>query len=226
MEENFIEQNLAKNTSIQNPDNTFLPKNGTPGPASAELDNGKIRVLFIDTYWLILAGFKKTMPADSAVEKTFYHTLDSLMADATRKKQKILIVAHHPVYSVGFSKYYLIPKRIAQSFTSFPAYRRMADRINAILKKYPGTYYASGHIHAMEYFHTDDNLHYIISGAGSKTYHVSKKQAAKTKPCSEKECILWNDKGFFELDFYKDSEKVIVYYNEGKKKCDLSEGCK
>ncbi len=225
MEESFIEKNLAKNTSIQNPDNTYIPKNGTPGPACVELDKGKIKVISIDSYWLILAGFKRNASKVADAENAFYHNLDSVLADAWSRKQKIMIVAHHPVYSKGFVMkpvYKLVPKRARQSVPDFPMYKRMSDKINAILKKYPGSYYAAGHIHAMQYFHTGYNLYYIISGAGSKLHHISKEDAAKSQTGNEKDGIFWNEKGFFELDFYEGAgEKLIIYYDEGKKKSAL-----
>ncbi len=225
LEENFIEQNLAKNTSIQNPGNTYIPKNGTPGPEAVDLDNGKIRVISIDTYWLIISQFKQNRRKTAAAQKAFYQNLDSLMVDATAKKEKLMLVSHHPVYyqrAVKKLPTWLAPKRARQSDPDFPAYSKMSAQMIAILKKYPGVYFAAGHMHAIQYHYTD-NIHYIISGAGSRLIHVSQKQAAQTPPQTANDCIFWNDKGFFEVTFYPGHENITIYHDEGRKKTDLSE---
>jgi hypothetical protein len=223
LEENFVEQNLAKNTSIQNPTNTYIPKNGTPGPESVDLNNGKIRVISIDTHWLIVMHFKRNRKY-LALEKQFYQDLDNQLADATAKKQKIMIVCHHPVYYEGFGKklpLWLAPKRVKMSAPTYIAYSKMSAQIMAIIKKYPGLYFAAGHLHAMQY-HYVDGIHHIISGAGSRLIHVSPKFAAQTPPCTPNKCIYWNDKGFFEVDFLSDHENITIYHDEGRKKTDLS----
>ncbi len=225
LEENFIEQNLAKNPTIHNPGNTFIPKNGTPGPDAVELDNGKIKVIAIDTHWLILLQFKRNPAENRALEKVFYHNLDSLLADATAKQQKVMIVCHHPVYYQRYRNpppIWLVPRRIAMSDPSFTSYKKMSAQITAILKKYPGVYFASGHMHAIQYHHTADNIHYIISGAGSRLIHVPAKKALATPPNTNTNCIFWNDKGFFEITFYSNHDNIVIYHNEGKEKCDVS----
>ncbi|MGP8215581.1 MAG: metallophosphoesterase family protein [Bacteroidia bacterium] len=229
MEESFIEANLRKNNSIANPDSTFLPKNGTPGPVSVELDNKKVRIVFIDTYWLISLGFRKVPAENIPQEKQFYHDLDSVLAYATAKKQTVIVVAHHPVYTTGAVrskpvKHPYLFMRIKQNFKEFPSYKSMSGQINAILQKYPGVYYASGHVHALQY-HFLNNIHYIVSGSGSKTNHI--KGAAASSPCNMNDCELWNEKGFFEVDFYQGKQTVILYHESGRKSCNLSEpgGC-
>src|ERR1700733_10106805 len=77
LEEDFIEQDLNKNSTIANPAHNFLPTDGSPGPDFAELDNHSIRVIFIDTYRLIMEGFKKKGTEDTALANHFYHSLDS-----------------------------------------------------------------------------------------------------------------------------------------------------
>jgi hypothetical protein len=223
MEENFVSQNLALNPTIQNPGNTYLPQNGNPGPEYVELDNGKIRVIAIDTYWLIIAQFKANRQQKAAHEEQFYKDLDSQMADAKAKNQKIIIVCHHPVYyqrAVKKLPLWIAPKRMGQSDPAYWAYSYMSARLLAIIKKYPGTYFASGHMHAMQY-HYRDGIHHIISGAGSKLIHVSQKKAAHTPACTANDCIYWNDKGFFELTFYNNHENITIYHNEGRLKTEL-----
>ena len=219
MEESFIEVNLRKNTTIANPDATFFPQNGSPGPAVQELDGGKVKIVFIDTDWLILLGFKHTPKQNFAFEPVFYHRLDSVLDASEREKQTVIVVAHHPVYSTGKVlakplKHPYLFARVKQSFEQFPSYKAMADSIRGILEKHPGAYYACGHIHALQY-HLHNGVHYLISGAGSKTNHVKGKNA-KTPPCNSTDCMLWNQQGFFEIDFYKTRPQVIMYHDYGR----------
>jgi hypothetical protein len=220
MEESFIEANLSNNTTIQNPNNVFLPKNGSPGPESVELNNKTLRIVFIDTEWLILLGFKSTPAANHTMEQQFYTRLDSVLAAATAAKQTIIVVAHHPVYTTGklHNKPFKSPgfmKRIKQSSKSFPSYKTMADKLTAIFEKYPGLYYATGHLHALQY-HTLNNVHYIISGSGSKTKHMKGENIAALGANTNDDYMIWNEKGFFEIDFSGGQTTTIMYYNSGK----------
>jgi hypothetical protein len=222
MEESFIEKNLQSNAHIANPTNVFLPHHGGYGPEFVELDKGRIRVIFIDTYRIIQTGIKKgEKPAE---ELTFYNRLDSLIRAAYALKQQVMVVAHHPVHSLGpyneplKHPYFL--RRIKASNATFPSYQAMTDAINAILKRYPGIYYASGHVHALQYFLTQDSLHFIISGSGSKEKMLTVKEIRKYD--AEKgphDYLLWNSGGFFEIDFGKPTIKTFLYYDEASKKC-------
>lgn len=220
MEEGFIEANLKENSTIANPDATFFPKDGGPGPAVQLIDGGKVKLVFIDTDWLILLGFKSTPEANHDYALVFYHRLDSILTASEKEKQTTIIVAHHPVYSTGVVlakplKHPYLFKRIKQSFEQFPSYKAMADSIRSILEKHPGVYYACGHIHALQY-HLYNKVHYLISGAGSKTNHVKGKNA-NTPPCNSNDCVLWNEQGFFEIDFYPGRQQVIMYHDYGRK---------
>ena len=219
IEESFIEANLKNNKTIANPDSVFFPKDGSPGPVTAELNGGKLKIVFIDTDWPILLGFKTTPKANFDFAPTFYHRLDSVLADARQKNQVVMVVAHHPVYATGkvLSQKVKNPHlfgRIKQSFMDFPAYKTMSDSINAILQKHPGVYYASGHIHALQY-HLHNGVYYLISGAGSKTNHVKAKDS-QAPACNSQNCLQWNEKGFFEVDFYSDHQDIIMYHDEGR----------
>ncbi|MBS1599466.1 MAG: metallophosphoesterase [Bacteroidetes bacterium] len=226
MEESFIEANLAQNKTIANPDRTFLPKDGSPGPESIELNDKKIRLIFIDTYRLIITAFKQKQEDDFPIEKAFYHDLDSVMKDATLKHQKIIVTAHHPLYAKGPNTQPLRRPnffgRIKASNSNFPAGSRMARRLRAIMKKYPGSYYASGHSHSLQYLFNDDKNHYIVSGAGSKTNRVTDDDILHENLVgNDHEYLVWNVKGFFEVDFYDQSEKIFLFHDNGEKKTEL-----
>ncbi len=218
MEENFIEMNLRDNTNIANPDQVFLPTDGNYGPAYVELNNRTIRIIFLDTYRIIQTGIKKRKIPEE--EKTFYNRLDSAIRDGYLLKEKILVVAHHPVrvagpYNNPVRNPYLFA-RIKASSPNFPSYREMITKINQILIKYPGIYYASGHAHTLQYFYTKDSVHYVISGAGSKERMLSEKEIKKyNQKLEPNEHLLWNSGGFFEINFDGDSSITTMYYENG-----------
>ena len=225
LEEDFIESRLRQNRNILNPDSTcFLPSNGSPGPASVELNDKKLRVVFIDSYWFILLGFKKTPVENNALEKLFYHNLDSILADASAKKQKIIVTAHHPIHALGSHTYKVknpnFLRRIKTSTLNFPSYKKMIRQLDSLLIKYPGTYYASGHVHALQ-FYLRNGVHYIISGSGSKIHKKKHKKSDAAEPCTESECLIWNEQGFFEIVFSESTAKIIMTHCNGKKKCEI-----
>jgi len=224
MEESFISKNLKQNASIANPENVFLPRNGDYGPAFVELDNQTIRLIFIDTYRIILTGIKKSKVPEEEI--SFYDRLDSIIREGYLLKEKIIILAHHPVYSLSpFNKSLAHPylfRRIKASHIQFPSYQSMASKINAVLHRYPGIYYASGHLHALQYL-TKDSTHYIISGAGSKENMLSEKEMINYgRGPSLNDYLIWNSGGFFELEFNLQSTNTFLYYDNARLKCSLN----
>lgn len=221
MEESFIEKSLSANTSISNPGNVFLPANGEYGPVYVELNNRTIRLVFMDTYRIIQTGIRKSPVPDE--EKTVYSRLDSILRDGYALKQKIVIVAHHPVYAKGpYAQPLKSPglfKRIKASNMNFPSYQAMSDQMNQVLRKYPGVYYASGHVHALQYFYTRDRIHYIVSGAGSKVNKLSEKEITRYASDLPNEYLYWNTGGFVEIQFNGLSERHFIYYHDGEMKC-------
>jgi len=222
MEQSFIEENLEKNATIKNPGNTFLPKEGRPGPDYVELNDHRIRVIFLDTYRLILPGFAKDQPDTALHENKFYDDLDTLLRDATLRRQRVVVIAHHPVYWTGPHQEKVkndrLFSRIKASDINFPSYKAMSTRLRALLQHYPGIYYAAGHVHGLYYNFPADSIHYIISGAGSKIHRVSEKELKRYGPAGPGEVPMWNNKGFFEIDFMTGKENLFMYHNEGSQK--------
>ena len=224
MEESFIENNLMQHSSIANPGKVFLPANGNYGPEFVDLNHQSIRLIFIDTYRIIQTGIKKGKIPEE--ESTFYDRLDSVIREGFFRKEKMIVFAHHPVYDAGpynrQLKHPYLFKRIKASYTDFPSYRIMAARINKVLQRYPGIYYASGHVHALQYFYTKDSVHYIISGAGSKEKILSIKNIHRYDgSLSTNDYLLWNSGGFFELEFKDHTTQTTLYYDNGFLKCSL-----
>ncbi len=213
-EQTFIEDTLNKFTSIKNHNTgTFLPKDGSPGPVSLDFNRGRTRVIYIDTYRLIIEEGQKNKRA-KAILDTFYNNLSAQLKDATSKHEKIIVVAHHPIHSKGnhsgalvFAERFI--RRFGDNNTNYPPYHKMAVHLDSLLKKqnHPDIYYVSGHEHSLEYF-SNDSLHYIVSGAGSRLDPV------KQESCEDAtECLQWNEEGFFEIDFYGHRESVIMYHH-------------
>ncbi len=226
MEESFIAKNLAANSSIANPGTVFLPKNGGYGPDFVELNHQTIRLIFIDTYRIIMTGIKKNkIPPE---ELLFYDRLDSMIRAAYELHQKVVIVAHHPVYSVGplnrTLKHPYLFRRIKASYIQFPSYKTMASKIDTILHRYPGVYYVSGHLHALQYISMKDHVHYIISGAGSKENKMSDKEIIRyERGPSSNDFLIWNSGGFFELECSPGSTIPFLFYDNAILKCSLDE---
>ncbi|HEX3768041.1 MAG TPA: metallophosphoesterase [Puia sp.] len=226
MEEAYISKNLAKNSSIANPENVFLPKNGGFGPDYVELNNHTIRLIFIDTYRIIMTGIKKNKITQD--ELLFYHRLDSVIRAGYILKQKIVVVAHHPVFSLGplnkTLKHPYLFRRIKASYIQFPSYKTMASKIDTILHRYPGIYYVSGHLHALQFLETKDHIHYIISGAGSKENSLSEKEIMQYGRHSLPEYyLIWNSGGFFEIEINPGSTNTILFYDNALLKCSLED---
>lgn len=226
-EELFIEKYLTDNTSCMNRnEETFLPAGGDPGPASKVFNNQKLRIVFIDTQRLILAEMRSDS-SEKEILRQFYFRLDSTLTVGANNNEKIVVVAHHPVLAQGahsdtlkvkkftppkgkhFNPLKNIKYRIAASSLGFPPYHRMAHKIDSLLKKnnQTGIIYATGHEHSLEYFFKD-GVRYLVSGAGSKIDSLDKDDHLD----KSKDYCLWNQEGFFEVDFFKDQEKIILYH--------------
>ena len=227
MEENFIEENLRNNPTIANPDNVFLPRDGNPGPDLIELDDNKIAIVVIDIYSLMVPDFPKKSRDSLARENAFYSRLDSVLKRCSAHNQRMIIAAHHPVVLRGpYGKMLKDPElfsRIKASNINFPTYKRISDSLRTMIRKYPGSYYVSGHLHALQYIVPGDGIHYIISGAGSKTNHVSQKHIDEIKSDPKHQFLLWNNKGYFEIVFRNSGEQVLMHYDQGDHVMDMNE---
>lgn len=211
----FVEDTLRKlGTVLNSGENTFLPTHGSPGPVYRELNEGKIRIVFIDTYRLIIEEANDE-DKDTVLLNTFYKELNDQLADALKKHQKIIVAGHHPIHAKGKhsqppSFFEKMMRRFADSNTNYPPYNRIASRLDSLMKAQhrPGIYYVSGHEHSLEYFY-NDSLHYIVSGAGSKIDKVTDESCM-----DETECVQWNEAGYFEIGFYGKSESVLMHHRK------------
>lgn len=212
-EETFIENTLKNYKGLKNNGSTFLPDTGSPGPVIREFNNDRTRIIFIDTYRLILEEGEKRQNVQYL--NTFYGNLKKALKGGLAKKQKIIVVGHHPIHakgshSVPLTAWQTVFRRFADSNTNYPPYNRMAKRLDSLLieESRPDVFYVSGHEHSLEYFN-NDSLQYIVSGAGSKVDHVDYKETVKSN-----EYFIWNEEGFFEIQFYGRFERVILHHRK------------
>jgi hypothetical protein len=214
-EEVYIESILRNFHSLKNKENIFIPDSGSAGPVMRDFNGDRTRVIFIDTYRLILAeGDKKR---DTLMMNTFYRNLKAQLQAGKAKKQKIIVAGHHPIHAKGrhslpLAAWQTLIRRLADSNTNYPPYNRMATRLDSLLKEMnrPDIFYVSGHEHSLEYFF-NDSLHYLVSGAGSKVDDVDYKETVK-----ENEYFIWNEEGFFEIEFYGRYERVLMHHRKSE----------
>jgi len=179
---------LARNRNS----NSFLPKNGLPGPESIMLSE-KLRILFVDTQWFLHYYKKNKTISVKQTKKIFYKKLDSILTVAEQNGEKVIIAAHHPIYTNGFHSSKREPLRFLVNYTPLkifgwigldrllsqdidsPRYKKMRKQLITIFNKHSNIIYVSGHDHNMQYFKMNNNK-YIVSGCGSKLKKLRKKK--------------------------------------------------
>lgn len=171
-----------------------LPTNACPGPAVADI--GSVRLLLLDTQWLLHGGPKPEGAAEgcAASEGAVFDSLRTLLVSGAGRT--MLVAGHHPVASGGehagyFSwKDYFFPLRNVKSWmwlplpvigTAYPAarnsgvsrqdmsnghYRRMIDSLEAAFLVAPPAAYVSGHDHGLQVIETTAAPYQLVSGAG------------------------------------------------------------
>lgn len=182
---------------------SFLPEDGCPGPEVMDLGNNAVLII-IDTQWWLQ---KHQRPeganddCDVANEEEFLLALADKFKD--NRGKRIILAAHHPIYSygnhggyyswkdhlfplTGLNKNLWIPLPIIGSI--YPSYRKLIgdvqdvanvryDRLRkgilGLLRRYPGSIYAAGHEHNLQYLYRDSTF-FIGSGAASRTAYLSK----------------------------------------------------
>jgi hypothetical protein len=227
MEEDYIETNLKKNTTLQNSDYPFMPQDGA-GIASADVNDHRLRLIFIDSQWLLLHQ-EKMSGYDETALATFYNDFANLLATAKAADQQIVVTAHHPVYTMGAHSRESkgkIPKFYKDQDIYYPAYNTMRKKLDSIMTalSYP-LIYASGHDHVLQYFKKAD-ISYISSGAGSKVTAFDKKQKLEFNPAPQSEIPqerhLCANEGFFMVEYSAGDAVIRICSDHGTKMCPVS----
>ncbi|MFC5270058.1 metallophosphoesterase [Adhaeribacter terreus] len=202
----------------------YLPQNGCPGPVSIQMAPGLLLIV-LNTQWWVQKGIRPIGVQYGCPQESSEEILADLVKILRHNQhQRILIAAHHPLYSnsvhggkftvkqhlfpltaahkkfyipmPGFGSLYPVYRKFigAEEDMSHPRYKRLRRKLLRIFKEYNNIIYAAGHDHNLQYFHMYGN-HFIVSGAGSKTTFVKKGgKATFTHEC----------KGFFVIDYYED----------------------
>ena len=230
-QQHFIEQ-YAKD-SLKNKTyrfNHFYPTEGLPGPVNVDFGNTSFIITDTD-WWLHRQFFHKVGKTDSYkhMEAAYLHRLDSLLTLADNAKKTVVFLTHHPLITYGYHSKKRQPLRFLINYTPFqifgllglnrallsdlpqPRYRRMANKLLYVLKKHAPYIAVAGHEHNFQHI-VQDNMAYVISGAGSKLKPIPEK--SKTLAALHFGASV---AGFMELRFSKNAPtKLIVWDENGK----------
>ena len=222
LQQNYVLEHGGENVA-------YLPENGCPGPTIVQLAEGLLLVV-INTQWWVQRGEKpmgKTQGCPYESIEEFYEELKVLLR--ANRHQRILVAAHHPLYSnalhggkftvkqhifplTAAHKRFYIPLPIFGSIYPFyrklfgayedmahSKYKKMRRRLLRILNRYNNIIYVAGHDHNLQHFEIHQN-HYLVSGSGSKTAFVKKGGRAT---------FTLEHLGFFTLSYYDTGEVWI-----------------
>ena len=217
-----------------NQGNVFRPSHGCPGPDVVKLSKGLVLVA-IDTQWWL---HKHQRPSGEA-DKCEVRNTDEFMVlfkDVLKKyrNQNIIVVGHHPLYSMGEhggyfpAKDHLFPLLAANDkayvplpvlgsiyplYRKFighnqdiahPVYQDMKNQLVQAMNEYDNITYVAGHEHNLQYS-KEGNLHHIISGSGSKVTPL--KQGNKLNYGAAK-------KGFSKLTYLQNGQLWLQFYSQ------------
>ena len=222
-QEAFVEEYL-------NDPEAFIPSNGCPGPVAWELGEHTV-VLAIDTQWW-LHEWEKGDENDGCAQTDGDFLADVGDALKRHKNKRIVVVAHHPLFSnglhgghvkptahlfplteisdnlyvplPGLGSIYAIYRTLIGSRQDIPnpRFKRMKKALLKLFEPYPDLIYASGHEHNLQYFHKREQ-HFVVSGAGCKqTYTTHRKKAT----------FAYGHKGFARIDFYESGDAWLQYF--------------
>ncbi len=212
-------------------ENSFLPRDGCPGPVEIAV-NEEITLIIIDTQWL-LHPWEKPGPEEGCEVESTVDVLNALQdIMLANKHKKVLVAAHHPMYSEGihgghipFKKHLFplteinpslyIPLPVIGSIYPFyrsvigniqdiphPKYKAIRNAMVDVFSQYPSTVFANGHEHSLQLIEKNQ-VSYITSGSGAKTTHV-KTSGEATYAASKN--------GFSVLKYFKNGDIKVEYW--------------
>jgi hypothetical protein len=194
-QQEFIVDSLGKKA--------FLPKGGCPGPEVIELGDKLVLVIIDTQWWLHRYRKPEGQRdgCEVATDAEFLNAVGEVLKDY--RGRHVIIAGHHPLYTYGEHggffplKDHLFPLRqlndklwipLPVLGSLYPMVRRTVGNIQDVahtryqalhtglerlMKLYPGTVYAAGHEHTLQY-QQRDGLHHLVSGAGSKSTYLQK----------------------------------------------------
>lgn len=202
--ETYIEDYIGKG-------DVFLPTGGCPGPVEIEIGNDVV-LLVIDSQWWLHVADKPE--AECGFESSSDFLI--LLSDALKrnKDKKIVLAAHHPIYSGGkhagnfpfvgpvelYRKIFGTPQDFA-----YPFYKQMRYMGRKFSRVYENLITVSAHDNSLQ-FTEKDNSFFVVSGSGSKAEYVSDKKMD----------VALREIGFTRLNFYSNGEAWFEMWSVGK----------
>lgn len=208
----------------------FVPDNGCPGPLEWELGNNTV-LLAIDTQWW-LHEWEKGGEEDGCAETDGDFLVQVEDALLRHKGKRIIVAAHHPLFSnglhgghvkptthlfpltemshnlyiplPGLGSIYAIYRSLIGSRQDIPnpRFKQLKMSLLKLFEPYPNLIYVSGHEHNLQYFQ-EGNQHFVVSGAGCKqTYTTHRKKAV----------FAYGHKGFARIDFYESGNAWLKFF--------------
>lgn len=231
-QEQFVEEYLDRG-------NTFLPDNGTPGPAQVTLtqiedetgDTSDLNLIVLDTQWW-LHSYEKRLPGDAESEdEAKAYARDELSRLVSENKgNEIIIGSHHPMETYGRHggkfplKTHFLPPVGGSLYAAYrkirgypqdvphKTYSRMKNDILNASNEQKGIILAAGHEHSLQYipFEYGGNAYYqIVSGSATKSSYVKKQDGP---------IHTFEEYGFGVLRYFPDRSKRLEFYNESGQK--------
>ncbi|MEQ9412651.1 MAG: metallophosphoesterase, partial [Cyclobacteriaceae bacterium] len=221
--------------SLSNNRIQLLPQNGCPGPVEIALSDQITLIIIDSQWWLHPweKPEGETSTCENKTKPEVLTAIEDIL-QRNRGKQ-VVIAAHHPLYTYGEHggvstlKDHIFPLTAAKKGlylplpligsiyplyrkvfgniqdTAHPIYKDFRNSLEDVMRKYPGTIYAAGHEHGMEYI-SKDSIHYIVSGSGSKSTNVKQKGYAK---------FAQSSLGFVRVAITSENNVRIEYFVEG-----------
>lgn len=214
----FINKWCSENSKLLNrATGVFFPQQAKSGPVSVLL-SAKLRLIMLDSQWWL-----QPFEADKFERNVFLMGLDSVLSLANKNGEKVIVAAHHPVFSNGRHAKKRMLARFLINYTPFQIfgllglnrlmvqdlyqlkYRKLRESLLKIFEKYPGVIYVSGHEHNLQVFKNKDDL-FIVSGSGSKVTLLSENYFPS-------EFGYDKSPGFFRLDFIENGKVIISAFS-------------
>jgi len=224
-QEDYIEEYLDRG-------DIFVPDGGCPGPIEVNLSDDVVLLLLDSEWWL--HKWDKPVGEKGGCENMDEVAVATAIEDALarHKNKRVMVAAHHPIFSNGSHagryplKTHIFPLTEAHEAlyiplpiigSIFPFFRKYSGHIqdlahpknkvytNTILDffdDYTNLIYANGHEHNLQYFEKDSN-HYIVSGSGSKTTYVARGHKSSFSHAAE---------GFSQVDYHTDGSVWMKFW--------------
>jgi len=229
------QKNLDYLLSAYNLQGGFYPKGGNPGPNIIRFNAQRVALIMIDSQWLLQKAVKHNVGGNEGEREQIFKSelIDSLI-QLKKEGFRIVVNAHHPLYSIGnHTKKGFVLLRAIKRWSSqnlgTKLYSKYSDLMVNIFNdsevdNYTNLILAFGHDHNLQYWSGDNSYHHILSGSGAKTTDYIPEQNHLTKylmkskegdptfglKYPEIETNEIGRKGYFKIEFFESIFKIHV----------------